>query len=171
MDASEHLVRILGELKEYQKSNKRPAVDEPANDFEQVVNAHDHLAGLLEQVKKSLKPLELAERTMRDGIAASLIAYFGTKLNEGVNNYILSNMRKLKFTHKVERKIEPSMVAVARAKFDAAGDKLGSFDDVLRIKYELEAKPWKKLVKGGEAYMACSEMIVSKPAAPVLEVD
>lgn len=171
MDANEHLARILADLKTHQESNKRLAIDEPANDFEKVVNAHDQLATLIDEVKKTLKPLEVEERTMRDGIAASLDAFYGDKLVEGVNNYQLSNMRKLKYTYAVERKIEPSMVAVARAKFEAATDKTGAFDDVLRIKHELDAKAWKKLPAGGEAFMACSEMIVAKPKAPTLEVD
>lgn len=171
MDATTHLSNILDALNTYNRSNKRPAIDEPANDFETAVVAHNHLANLIDEVKKALKPVELEERTLRDGIAKSLDVHFGTTLAEGVNSYVLSNMRKLKYTRKVERKIEMSMVAVARNKFDTAADKVGAFDDVLRVKYELDAKAWKKLVTGGEAFKACSEMIVAKPAAPVLEVD
>lgn len=171
MTADEHLATILEALHEYQRKNKRPAVDETANDFEVVVNHHYQLATLLAEIKQAIKPLETSERTVRDGIAASLITFFGSKLKDGVNDYLLSNLRKLKFTHKVERKIESSMVAVARAKFEQATDKVGAFDDLLRIKHELDAKAWKKLVTGGEAFTAVSEMIVAKPAAPVLEVD
>lgn len=173
-DASEHLSRLIKALTEYRDSNRRPAIDEPGNDFEKVVNDHYQLDMLMAEVKKAMKPLETDERKIRDGIAASLNAYYradGRTLNEGVNNYELTNGRKLKYTYAVERKIEPSMIAVARAKFEAAGDKLGTFDDVLRVKYELEAKPWKKLINGGEAFLACSEMIVAKDKAPTLEVD
>lgn len=171
MNAQEHLTRILADLSFYETSNKRPAIDEPGNDFEVVVNAHDQLAALLAELKKTMKPLETEERTMRDGIAESLIKFFGAKLNDGVNNYLLTNLRKLKYTHKVKRSIEDSMIAVARAKFEAASDKVGAFDDVLRVKHELDTKAWKKLAAGGEAFKACSEMIVAKTEAPVLEID
>jgi hypothetical protein len=171
MNANEHLDRIIADLQKYKKSNKRLAVDEVANDFESVVNAHDQLAALVAEVTSSLKPLQAEERIARDGIAASLITFFGGKLKEGVNDYVLSNLRKLKFTYKVERKIEDSMLSVARAKFDAATDKVGTFDDLLRVKYELDVKSWKKLLSGGEAHKAVSEMLVAKPSAPTIEVD
>lgn len=171
MDANEHLDRIIADLKQYQKSNKRLAVDEAANAFEEAVNAHDQLAALLDRVQSATKPLAAEERQMRDGIAASLIAFFKDGLTEGVNTYVLSNLRKLKFTYKVERKVDMAMVAVAREKFAAAEDKVGTFDQLVRVKMELEVKPYRKLPHGGAAWLAISEMLVSKPAAPTIEVD
>ena len=105
---------------------------------------------------------------MRDGIATSLNAYFADKLKEGVNNYALSNGRKLKYTYAVDRKIDSGHVQVARDAY-ALTDATAPFDDLLRVKYELAKTPWKKL--DGEAALAASRMITSKPAAPVLVVD
>lgn len=171
MNANEHLDRIIADLQRYKKSNKRLAVDEALNDFEKVVNEHDQLSALIAEVESTVKILKAEERIMRDGIAASLTTFFGKALKEGVNNYVLSNLRKLKFTYKVKREIEMSMVSVARAKFEAATDKVGSFDDLLRLKYELDKKAWNKIAAGGEASKAVSEMIVAKPEAPTIEVD
>lgn len=171
MRASDHLTTILAALHSYERSNKQPAVEDPANDFEKAVNDHYELQMLLEEVKKALKPLEVQERAQRDAIAASLTAHYGDGINEGVNNYVMSNMRKLKFTYEVDRKIDESQLATARAEFDAAADKQGTFDDLLRVKYELQKRPWNKLLKGGDAYLAIAKCIVSKPKAPTLEVD
>jgi hypothetical protein len=169
----DHLKRIAEALERYGMMNHQPAVDEPANDFEKVVNEHAALQAMLEEVKSLLKPAEAAERRLRDGIADSLRAFYGVDLKEGVNNYELSNGRFVKFTHKVDRKIESSMVVAAREAYEAAPDKPAgvAFDDLLRVKYELTATPFKKLASGSAASTAVSRMLVTKFAAPSVKVD
>lgn len=170
---TDYLADLLAGLQTYQQGNRPPAVETPANGFEQSVNQHYELAGILAKVKDLLKPVEAAERKLRDGIAQSLQDFYGDDLKEGVNDYELTNGRKLKYTYKVDRKIDAGLVEVARAKYDQAADRPDkfTFDALLRVKYELDAKQWKQLATGGPAYMAASEMLVAKPAAPTLVVD
>lgn len=169
----DHLQRIADALERYGMMNHQPAVDEPANDFEKIVNEYAALQAMIEEVKSLLKPAEAAERRLRDGIADSLRAFYGVDLKEGMNSYELSNGRFVKFTHKVDRKIEPSMVVAAREGYDAAPDKPAgvAFDDLLRVKHELAATPFKKLAAGSAASNAVSRMIVAKFAAPTVKVD
>lgn len=165
---TDHLTRIRDALDRYSLVNRQPAVDEPANDFEKAVNDWDEAFDLLQKLKSMLKPLEASERQMRDGIADSLKAHLKDNLKEGVNSYELSNGRVLKLNHKVNRTVVASMIPAAREAYkEAGGDK--SFDDLLRVKYELQIAPWRKL--DNETQTAVSRMIVSKLAAPTLEVD
>lgn len=171
----EHLDRITGALQRVSESNWSPAIEDPANDFEVSVNDWREQQALIADIKKLLRPLEEDERAARDAIAASLRTYFGAELKEGVNTYSLSNGRKLKMGHKIDRKIDESMVDVARDAYRKALEDPAnwgpekSFDELLRIKYELAVAPFKKLSTA--AATAVSRMIVAKPAAPTLEVD
>jgi hypothetical protein len=171
--AREHIHRIGNALERYSLMNHRPAVDEPANDFERHVNQWYEKQQLIAEIKKLLKPLDLEERKDRVGTGQSIATFLGDKLKEGVNKYELSNLRVLKYTHKVDRKIDPTMVNVARAEFVKAGDipQGLTFDDLLRTKYELAATPYKKLDKNGAAAIAFSRCMTTKFAAPTLEVD
>lgn len=168
MEIHDHLSRIIDALSWYQQGNRQPAIPEPTDDFERFVNSWEEMKALQDEIKALLKPLDADERKARDAIAESLRGFFGDKLKEGVNNYELSNLRKLKFTHKVDRKIEPSLIPVARAAYEKTKPDQ-SFDDLLRVKYELAAAPFKKLQ--GEAATAVSRMLVTNVAAPTLEVD
>jgi DNA-binding ferritin-like protein (Dps family) len=158
-------------LTSYGLQNHRPAIDEPANEFEQGVNDHNELQKYIAEVKQLLKTAEVEEREKRDAIAASLTTFFGADLKEGMNTYVLSNKRKLKFKNGIDRKIDESQVEVARAAYEAATDKTDvTFDSLLRAKYELAAAPFKK-VTGAESALAISRMLVVKSSTPSIEVD
>ena len=101
----DHLNRVIDALSAYRESNRRPAIDEPKDQFEQMVNKHFDLDALQDIIKEAVAPLNAEERKLRDTIAGSLREFYGYRLNEGMNTYELSNFRKLKFTHKVERKV------------------------------------------------------------------
>lgn len=168
---TDHLTRIRDALDRYSQSNRIPAIEEPANDFEVAVNEWDELDQLQKEIKKLLKALSEDEAAKRKGLAESLSAYFATDLKEGVNSYALSSGQKLKLTHKITRTVEPSMIEVARKAYEAVAGGAGTtpFDDLLRVKYELQVTPFRKL--DPEATNAVSRMIVAKPATPMLEVD
>lgn len=164
------LTRIADGLQRYSLMNHRPAIDEPANPFEEAVNNHAAVQELMAEVKSLLKPLETKEREMRDGIAASLVAHFGDELKEGVNTYVLSNSRKLKYKHGVTRSIDQPSVDLARAQYvENAEPTDPTFDELLRPKYELVKAKWNKL--SAAAGLAFSRCLTSKTAAPTLEVD
>ena len=165
------LIRIAEAIDCYAILNHRPVVDEPANDFERTVNEHAELVAAIAEIKGLLKPLETAERKLRDGLAESLKTWLGENLKEGVNTYELSNLVKLKFENKIDRKIEISEIENARSAYDAIAGGAGtlSFDELLNTKYELAKSQYNKI--GDEAKHAVSRMIVSKPAAPVVRVD
>lgn len=146
------------------------AIEEPANEFESAVNDWYALRKQIADLKAKLKPLESAERKQRDAIAESLRTYFADRLKEGVNNYELSNGRKLKLTHKVDRKLEVSMLALAREEYGRANDTDGlAFEDVIEMRPSLNLSNYRKV--GSVAATALSHMITSKLAAPTLEVD
>lgn len=163
--------RIIEALERWEMQNHRPAVDEPANEFEKIVNEHADLQALIAEVKAVLKPTETAERKLRDGIADSLRAFYGDSIKEGVNNYELSNARTLKFDNKIKREIDVAHVTNAREAFDTADDVPAgtTFDSLLRVKYELNKTPWKKL--GPNATHAFSRCMVTKHEAPGVKVD
>lgn len=154
----------------FRHSNKRPALDTPANPFEEAINKWYEYQQLQAAVKDAMKAVDLAERELRDGIAASLKAFFADNLKEGTNNYVMSNGRKLKYTHKVDRKITEAELKNAREAYEAAakeGDP--TFDALLRLKYELAKKEWDKA--SDDAVKAFSRCMTTKDAAPALEVD
>lgn len=154
----------------YESSNKRPAIDQPANDFEKAVNDWNELQELQEAVKDAMKLINTNERTLRDGLASSLALYFGDKLKEGTNNFTLSNGRKLKYTHKIERKITESELKNAKEAYATAADASDpDFDKLLRLKYELDKKAWDGITD--QAAKAFSLCMTAKPAAPTLAVD
>ncbi|MGL5737166.1 MAG: DUF7173 family protein, partial [Beijerinckiaceae bacterium] len=140
------LEHVMKELAAYQAINRRPAVDEPANAFEQAVNEWYALQSLQDAVKTAMKRVNEAERTMRDALADSLRKHMKADLKEGVNAYSLSNGRKLKLSHNIDRKIDETGLADSR-KFYAENATEGdpAFDALLRVKYELNVAPWRKL--------------------------
>jgi len=171
MQPISHTSRMAKAIEAYDLSNKRPAVDEPANDFEVAVNEWAALQDFLTELKDLMKPLLAEERRARDEIAFALKEFYSDNLKEGMNNYELSNHRKLKFGLRIDRKIEPGELAIAREAFEKAtgGHNDQTFDDCIRVKYELAATPWKKLT--GAAKKAFSRCIITKHAAPTLAVD
>lgn len=174
LTAKEHAERIQMGLDTFRGINSPNAVEDPANDFEKAVEEWASLSALQDEIKTLMRSLNEQERLQRESIAASLRTYFGGDLKEGVNNYNLSNARKLKFTHKVDRKIDAGHIESARAEFalaPAATRNGVAFDDLLRVKYELAATPFKKIPADSAAGKAVARMITTKFAAPVMEVD
>lgn len=166
----EHLRRIHSALDMLVALNRHPqAVDEPTNDFETAVNEWFALQRLQEEIKSLMKPVDQEERTKRDALAASLRAFYGENLKEGVNNYELSNHRVLKFENKVKREIDASALENAKDEYEKAPTPGVLFTDLLRVKYELEKRPYNKL--GPASTKAVSHMITSKLEAPTLRIE
>jgi len=166
---TDHITRIAKGLDDYQLLNRQPAVEEPANEFEKSVNALAELQNLRAKIASLTKALDVDEKRLREGVAASLTAYFAANLKEGTNNYELSNGRFVKFGHKVDRKIDESMLTVARADYAAATGVDKPFDDLLRVKYELAAAPY-KLLTAAQRH-AVSRMMTTKNASPTVVID
>lgn len=172
--ATDHMDRIISGMAQYRKENHRPAIDEPANDFEKSVNQLHDLQSLQAEIKNFTKMLNDDERQLRDGIAESLRKFFGDDLKEGMNYYPLSNRRKLKFENKIDRKVDmPSVEAAKNAFLEATKEESSTvtFDDVFRVKLELDKQNWKKLLAGSKLATAVSRCVVAKPAAPTIKVD
>ncbi len=155
------------------ESNREPAVAEPANEFEVAVNQHYDVVGLVEESKKLMKLVLADELEQRKALAETLRTHHGDKLKEGNNDYKLSNGRKLKLGHEIERKIADSEFANSREAFTKADDVPAgvTYDGLFRVKFELNKTEWKKLPKGGEAFKALGQAIVTKFKTPTLKVD
>jgi len=168
---TEHAKSFADSVLKYSQANHRPAVDEPANDFERGINTLHDLQSFIAEVKSLLKPIEAAERKLRDANADSLRVHFGHDLKEGTNTYEMSNGRKIKFNNKITRTVDVSGFVKAREAYADAKDGHGgqTFDDLFRVKYEVAMAPLKKLT--GEAAKAVSHCIETKYAAPELKVD
>lgn len=174
MDISAQARKAGEQLVAFGKSNRQPAIEEPVDDFEKSVNDYDDVKALQQKLADLKKVVDTEERRQRDGLADSLRDFFAAGLKEGVNDYTLSNGRKLKLTHGVDRKIDNSQLAVARAAFEQVGtdgeeDLPCTFDALLRPKYEIVAAEKKKL--GVLAWAAFSRCITSKFKAATLVVD
>lgn len=139
-----------------------------SNDFITYVEAWDALCGKIAEKKKELKEMTDSEMTMRKAIEASIETALGDAFKEGVNNYPLGDGRTLKVTRKIDRKIDPASLDLARDEYRKLNEAPVAFDDLLRIKYELEKKNFDKL--SGASYLAFSRAITEKNAAPTVEL-
>ena len=148
--------------------------------FEQYVDRWDSLrakaaaltaqkAALTKDIDAELKTLAETEMAMRKAIAESVRTALGDSLKEGVNRFDMADGRRLKFTYAVTRAIDESQIAVAKDAYAKVNDAPVTFDQLLRVKYELEKKEWNKLGAGGK--LAVSAMVTAKPAAPTLEIE
>lgn len=148
--------------------------------FEQYVDRWDGLrakaAALVAQkqeltktIDAELKTLAENEMAMRKAIAESVKTALGEKLKEGVNRFPMADGRKLKFTYNLDRKIDEAQIAVAREEYSKVNDAPVTFDELLRVKYELAKTEWNKLGAGGKA--ALSAMITTKPSAPTMDIE
>lgn len=136
--------------------------------FAEYVAQWDDLCRKKAAIEEQLKPLAAQELAMRKALADSVKTALGAKLKEGVNTFPLGDGRSLKLTHSVKRDIEPGEIANARAKYDELNDRDLTFDQLLRIKHELDKTNWKKLTPAQRK--AVSRMIVAKDATPTLEI-
>ena len=136
--------------------------------FTAYVDEWDLIKAKIEQLEKQLKPLKADEMTRRKAIAARIAEAMHIK--EGVNKYPLPDGRVLKYTHKIDRKIDEPAIAATREEYRKQNDTGGvTFDALLRVKYELSKRDFDKLPEA--AALVASRMIVSKDAAPSLEFD
>lgn len=136
--------------------------------FEEYVLDWDGLVARIEAAKKDLKVLTDSEMTIRKAIAESVNKAVGG-LKEGVNTIPLGNGRKLKVTHTVKREIDQTMIPAVRETYNLLNDRPVVFDDLLRLKYELDKKSYDKL--SDEALKVVSRMVTAKPVAPVVVLD
>lgn len=134
--------------------------------FEEYVTAWDTLAAEIDALKKKLKPLTDKEMQMRKAIAEALKA--AIEIKEGVNVLPLNDGRSLAYTHGIKREIEVGELENTREEFRKLNDVEVKFDELLRIKYELEKREWNKL--SDAAKKVVSRMIVAKEEAPKLEI-
>jgi hypothetical protein len=166
--------RVAQAFERFAAQNHQPAVEEPANDFEKAVNEYADVKAMQAELAAQKKIIDAIEREQRDAIAESLRKFFGPNLTEGVNTYTLSNRRKLKLKHEVKREIAVSDVQAARDAYVKAAEVEAvpvAFDDLLRVKYELDKRKWKKLLAGSAAFKAFARCMVTKMSAPGIEVD
>ena len=165
---------IAEKLTAFSQMNHRLAVDEPANDFESAFNDYELLKQLHEELKQITKVIGHEEGESRKAIATSLSVYFGDGIKEGTNSYTLSNGRKIKFGNNFNRSVDPALIQTAREKYDAVpAEERGSvlFDNIFRIKYEINKKEYGKLMQGGSALVALGTAITTKPSTPTIELD
>lgn len=155
-------------------------MSEEPETFEQYVDRWDGLKAkaaalvaqkqaLTKEIDAELKTIAETEMAMRKAIAESVKEALGDKLKEGVNRFDMADGRKLKFSYDLTRTIDESQIDVARQEYSKVNDAPVTFDELLRVKYELAKKEWNKLGAGGKA--AVSAMITTKPAAPTMEIE
>lgn len=140
-----------------------------AQTFEEYVKDWDDTVAQIEALNETLKPLKAREMAMRKAIAASVQEALGADWKEGMNAYPLSSGRKLKVNNKLKRVIEVGEIEGTRAAFEALNDRPDSFDELLRIKYELDKRSFDKL--SDAARHVVSRMLVTKPEAPEVKLD
>jgi len=136
-----------------------------------IANLVDQKKRLTADIDAEIVKLAATEMTMRKAIANNVVTSLGDNLKEGVNNWNMSNGRSLKLTHKIDRKIDEAQIAMAREEYAKVNDSDGvTFDQLLRIKYELEVREFRKIEDKVGAALAVSRMLVSSTPAHVLEL-
>lgn len=139
-------------------------IEKLAADFE------DNLAAMA-ALKKQLAPLVKLDAELRREIANACWEEVGG-LEEGTNTVELNSGRKVKVKYEIDRKIESALIETARASIAKINDLPPGFvfDDMLRVKHELEKKVWNKLKDHAGAKAALADLIVATPkATPVVE--
>ena len=136
-----------------------------------IANLVDQKKRMTADIDAEIAKLAATEMTMRKAIANNVVTSLGDNLKEGVNNWNMSNGRSLKLTHKVDRKIDEAQIAMAREEYAKVNDSDGvTFDQLLRVKYELAVAEFRKIEDKVGAALAVSRMLVSSTPAPVLEL-
>ena len=136
--------------------------------FEEYVSQWDDLVGQIAALKKQLKPLTDSEMAMRKAIVKSVSEALGDEWKEGMNTFKLSDGRVLKIGYKLTREGAAAELPAAREEYALLNDAPVAFDDLLRVKYELELKEFRKLE--GQAAKVFSRVITTKEAAPEVEI-
>jgi hypothetical protein len=136
--------------------------------FTDYVDEWDKLAGKIAELKKQLKPLESKELEMRKAIRDSVRQAMGVDFKEGMNNYLLPDLRTLKVNHKVTRSVDEASIPAAREEYRKLNDVPCTFDDLLRVKYEIEKKQVDKLE--GDAAKIFANVYTTKDASPEVKL-
>lgn len=134
--------------------------------FDKYVAQWDALCKQIDELQRKLKPLKEAEMAMRKSMAESVEEALGDRWREGVNKYNLSDGRVLKVTHTVKREVDMTGVEQARQEYSQLNDVPCTFDELFRVKLELDKKQWNTL--GPAARGAVSHAITAKPQAPTV---
>lgn len=138
------------------------------NTFEDYVDEWDELKSKIAELKKQLAPLEDTEKKMRTQMAESVKEHLGDDWKEGMNNFLLQDGRTLKIKADIDRKVEMGEMANAREAYEQLNDTPCPFDDLFRVKYELQVKQYRTL--SDTAVTAISRAIVAKPKMVVIEL-
>ena len=119
---------------------------------------------------EALKAVKALEIGMRNALAEAVRGHVGDALTEGANRLPLADGRTLVLTHKLNRSVDETQIALARSEYVLLNDRPVEFDELLKVKHELVVSAFRKLEEGTPAAVAVSRMIVSKPATPAVEV-
>lgn len=136
--------------------------------FEEYVSQWDGLVGQIAALKKQLKPLTDSEMAMRKAIVKSVADALGSDWKEGTNTFKLADGRVLKIGYKLTREVAAAELPAAREEYALLNDAPVAFDDLLRVKYELDLREFRKLE--GQAAKVFSRVITTKEAAPEVEI-
>jgi hypothetical protein len=137
--------------------------------FDERMALWDQLSTELAANKRAMAQKTATEMELRKMLFGSIGQVM--ELKEGVNKYTHPVTGKtLKVTRTIKREIDVGLVQHSRDLFGQVNETPGaSFDDLLRLKYELDKRAWKKL---GDAHLvAVSHMVTAKEQAPKLEWD
>ena len=108
---------------------------------------------------------ELAKVKAKEAILRSKIhkTFFRTP-NEGTNNFDLGNGYKLKYTHKLQRDIDESMLTNLQEQFK---EHAINVDTLVERKPSLKLKNWRDLTE--EQHAIFDQCVTTKPASGTLE--
>ena len=115
----------------------------------------------LEVLNQEIANLKFKEQELRKRIFG---ACFENPV-EGANNFALPAGYTLKFTHKINRTVDASVLPIIRE--ELAEHKV-NMDDVIRLKPELSVGTYKKL--SPEARLVMDKAVTSKPGTPSYEI-
>ena len=136
--------------------------------FEEYVSEWESLAKTIADNKDDMRAIVSKEMVMRKAIEASVKEAAGSHWREGVNKFPLPDGRTLKITHKVSRTIDPEQLEVVREQYQQLNDRTVEFDDLYRVKYEINKRELDKL--SDNARLVLSRMLTNKPAAPDVDI-
>jgi hypothetical protein len=116
------------------------------------------------QAAAAAKPLVEKEQALRKEVSAM---FFPDPV-EGVNTIELPSGWKLKLTHKIDRKIDETVLQAVLTELRSKGI---NFDTVVNMKPELATKTYKAMmISNKEAVKVFDTCLTIKPASPTMEL-